>query len=362
MLYQQRNRASTARKRNSVVALIQRLQLQDQALLDVTAFVPKPHLVVAMTMSLQPMVPTRKVVASTLNLAVAQTISVSQLDRNLRAATAKSHNSDAALIISLRPVVRNWKDVDVFTPNTPAVLIATLQLLDPTIKDADATRSNSAAALILSLWLKDPILRAADAKTLLMDAVKMNGHPPMDRNSKAALVNLLNTVAAMTELLPHRVPTMKDAHRNLNFLAKFAHWIRIAVLAVISLSDGSSIWNMAVALVSGTADVMAMTIASQRKMTAKPTVSNQLALRLAPCHELPDPVRVTIHPGTMTLLPAPVNSSAMVAAWVTPIVSPLAKNVISSVLHLNCSTNVRSLRMLEVVKVPSNVGATIRLQ
>jgi hypothetical protein len=35
---------------------------------------------------------------------------------------------------------------------------------------------------------------------------------------------------------------------------------------------------MAVVLVSGTADVMAMTIASQRKMTAKPTVSNQLAL------------------------------------------------------------------------------------
>ncbi len=50
------------------------------------------------------------------------------------------------------------------------------------------------------------------------------------------------------------------------------------VLAVISPSDGSSIWNMAVALVSGTADVMAMTIASQRKMTAKPTVLNQLAL------------------------------------------------------------------------------------
>lgn len=224
MMYQKRNRTSTARKRNSVVALIQRLQLQDQALLDVTAFVPKPHLVVAMTMSLQPMVPTRKVVASTLNLVVAQTISVSQLDPNLRAATAKSRNSDAVLIISLRLVVRNWKDADVFTPNTPAVPIATLQLLDPTTKDADATRSNSAAALILSLWPKDPILRAADAKTLLMDAVKMNGLPLMDPNSKAALVNLLNTVAAMTESLPPRVPTTKDAHRNLNFLAVYSNW------------------------------------------------------------------------------------------------------------------------------------------
>ena len=50
------------------------------------------------------------------------------------------------------------------------------------------------------------------------------------------------------------------------------------VLAVISLSAGSSIWNTVVALVSGTVDVTAMTIASQRKMTAKPTVSNQLAL------------------------------------------------------------------------------------
>lgn len=49
------------------------------------------------------------------------------------------------------------------------------------------------------------------------------------------------------------------------------------VLAAISLSDGSSIWNMAVALVSGTADVMAMTIASQRRMTAKLIASNQLA-------------------------------------------------------------------------------------
>jgi hypothetical protein len=223
MIYQNRNRTSTARKRNSVVALIQRLQLQDQALLDVTAFVPKPHLVVAMTMSLQPMVPTRKVVASTLNLVVAQTISVSQLDRNLKAATAKSRNSDVVLITSLRPVVRNWKDADVFTPNTPAAPIATLQLLDPTTKDADATRSNSAAALILSLWPKDPISRAADAKTLLMDAVKMNGLPPMDRNLKAALVNLLNTVAAMTELLPPRVPTTKDAHRNLNFLAVYSN-------------------------------------------------------------------------------------------------------------------------------------------
>jgi hypothetical protein len=34
---------------------------------------------------------------------------------------------------------------------------------------------------------------------------------------------------------------------------------------------------MAVALVSGTADVMAMTIASQRRMTAKLIASNQLA-------------------------------------------------------------------------------------
>ena len=49
------------------------------------------------------------------------------------------------------------------------------------------------------------------------------------------------------------------------------------VLAIISLSAGSSIWNTVVALVSGTADVTAMTIASQRKMTARPTVSNQLA-------------------------------------------------------------------------------------
>lgn len=48
-------------------------------------------------------------------------------------------------------------------------------------------------------------------------------------------------------------------------------------------------------------------------------------------------MRVTIHPGTMTLLPALVNSSAMEAAWVTPIVSPLAKIVTNSVLHLNYS-------------------------
>ena len=221
MLCQLRNLASTARKRNSVVAPIQRLQLPDQILLDATYLVQRPNSVAVMTTSLQPMVPKRKVVASTLNSAVVRTISVPQLDLNSKDATVNSLNSAAVLITSLQPVARNLKDADVSTPNTPAVLIATLQLLDPTIKDADVTHSNLVAVLILSLWPKDPILRVADVKKLLMDAAKMNEHPPMDRNSKAVLLNLLNMVVVMTESFPHKDPTMKDVHRNLNFLAVY---------------------------------------------------------------------------------------------------------------------------------------------
>ena len=149
MLCQQRNRASTVRKRNSVVALIQRLQPQDQTLLDVTHLVLRPNSVAVMTTSLQLMAPKRKVVASTPSLAVVRTISVPQLDRNSRVATVSSLNSAAALITSLRLAVRNLKDVAVSIPNTLAALIATHQLLGPTIKDADVTHSNSAAALTL---------------------------------------------------------------------------------------------------------------------------------------------------------------------------------------------------------------------
>jgi hypothetical protein len=58
---------------------------------------------------------------------------------------------------------------------------------------------------------------------------------------------------------------------------------------------------------------------------------------LARFHEWPDRVRVTIHPGTTTRLPAPVVSSVMVAAWVTLTASPVVKNVTNSVSHLSYS-------------------------
>lgn len=320
----------------------------------------RPSLVVVMTTSHRLMVPKRKAVASIQNLAVARTISVPQQGPNSKAATASTHSLAAVQIISLRLEVKNLKAAVVCIPNIPAVLTVTLQLLDPITKDVDATLSNSDVALTSSQLPKDLIWKAADVRTLPTDAVKMNERPLMGRNSKAVLVNLPSMVAVLMALHHLRVQISKDVHQSRHFLAKFAHWTRIVALAAISLSIGSSTWNTVVALVSGTVDAMATTIAFRHKTIARLTVWNRPAFRPAHCLEWLDLVKVITHLGTTTQLPARAANSATEAVWVTPTVLPLAKNVTSNVLHQSYSINARSLKMLVVVKVPSGVGVTIR--
>ena len=79
---------------------------------------------------------------------------------------------------------------------------------------------------------------------------------------------------------------MRFSDDNWIELQRFAHWIRIAVLAAILPSNGSSTWNTEAVLASGGADATATTTDSPRRTTARPTASNRKAFVCSIVHTL----------------------------------------------------------------------------
>lgn len=204
-------------------------------MLDATWLAPRPSLVVAMITSRRLTVLLRKVVASIPNSAAVRTTSLPPRDRNWKVAAASTVRLAVAQTIPLRLEDPTSRAAVACTRNSRAVPTATPQPLDPTTKDADATRSNSDAALILLPWPKDPISRDADARTPPMDVVKTNELQLTDRNLKAVLANHPNTVVVSMELLQRRVPTTTDAQKSPNFPAVIIQTFNLVEIFVFHL-------------------------------------------------------------------------------------------------------------------------------
>lgn len=205
--------------------------------------------------------------------------------------------------------------------------------------------------------MKDPISRVALATLINLVAAPMVSQSNKDRMAMVAIVHKPNINVAQTELLLLKEKTLLDAHvllanTDVVRMALMTHKdhslrdvtrlqlhhkrrvvsIRMVVVAAITLSNTSSIWNMEVAHDSGTVVAAEMPIVSKQLMSAREHANNQLAKMLAKCQRFMVHARDTIRNSTTIQTAISVHHLFMVVAWAIRTDSNQLKSVNNNVL------------------------------
>lgn len=277
------------------------------------------------------------------------------------------------------------KDV-VCNLHTVAVPITLVLLEDQTPKDAAANTHHTVAVQTTKLLPQDMIMPVAAANIPAMAAALINLHPPKDPNLRAAHAIHSNSVAVrmvspprmahtITDATAHKLntsavpmrspqprdPTTRDAHafkantavvwtaspKRKDVISRVAiacrpHHRRLAVsgrreaIAPTTRSNTSTMSNMVVAHVSGTAVAAATIIASKLWKIARPLAKNLLERALVNYQRFMDLAPATIQCTTMTSKEILARNSSSADAWVTTTdsrQSKRARNSVWSMIH-----------------------------
>lgn len=165
------------------------------------------------------------------------------------------------------------------------------------------------------------------------NVVPMVLQPLKVKTLQDAHVQQADTVAVQTVSMMHKDHNSMDAMTFQVHHRKHVVSLRMAAIVLITLSNTSLTWNMEAVHDSGTADVVAMKIASKQLTIVKTHANNHQAQKMhANCQRFTVHALDTIRNIIMTLIETFAPNSFMVAAWVIRTDSKHWKNVNNHVL------------------------------
>lgn len=248
------------------------------------------------------------------------------MDRISRNAVANIHRTAAVQTIH-RLVATTTMDADVNTKNTDAAQTKSRRPKDLNSKDAVANTINSVAAPMASRLHKDHTTMVAIVCNANTNAVPTALRQRLGPTSKDAPAPPANTAAAPMASPTPKDRNSKDALRFRLNRKRLAASQRTAALAAITRSNTSSIWNTEVARDSGIAVAMETTIATIRSKSANQRAKPRPERTLVCCPKFTDHALATILSITTILIATLARNSFMVVAWAIPIDSKRSRNV-----------------------------------
>lgn len=266
-------------------------------------------------------------------MAAAWTTSPLPVVRILKNAAANTHPTAAVQTTQHLRAATITKAVLAISTKTDAVPTRSHRPKDRNSKDAAANTINSVAAPMALRLQKDRTAMAATVRNASTNVVPMASRQPLEPTSRDAHVRQVNTAAVPMASMTPKDRVSKDAKRFRLPRKRLAVSPRTVALAPISRSNISSIWNMAVAHVSGTAAAAATTIATTQSKSASRRARPQPERRLVSCRKSMARAPATIQSITTIQIEIRARNSFTVDAWATPTDSkhwPIAKNCVKS--------------------------------
>lgn len=245
----------------------------------------------------------------------------------MRNAAANIHHTAAVPITRHRHVATRTMAAAVNIRSTAAARTKLQQRKDRNSKDVDANTINSVAVLMVLRLHKDHMAMAVIVRNVSTNAVLTELRLPLDPISKDVHAPPVNMAAAPMASPMHKDHTSMAATTFRLPRKKLAVSRKMAALAAITRLNTSSIWNMAVARVSGTAAAVATTIATIQLKTANRRAKLRPERMRAYCRKSMGHALATIPFTTTIRIAMLARNSFMAAAWATPIDSKPSTNV-----------------------------------